>query len=225
MIRMMLVAVVLSSANGLLSAADYRVEMIEDELPADVLAADIVERISPQGLRVVRGSNRTICEIWPVKDWQVTPDFKATNERLYPFKAGQLIGVLRFRRRGSDFRGQQISRGVYTLRFGMQPVDGNHEGTSPTRDFLLLVKAEDDNSPETMSVKQLMESSATAADSNHPAMMCLQRLSEQEKVEAPAMRHDADRDWWMLRFANGAVAGVQQLSLPVELVVEGHAEE
>lgn len=226
MIRIMLIALAVVAASEVsLFAADYRVEKTEKELPVDELSAAVAESISPAGFRVLRGENRTVCEIWPSKEWSVKPDFKATNELLYPFKPGQLIGVLRFSRRGGDFRSQQIARGVYTMRFGMQPVDGNHEGTSPTRDFLLLVRAEDDASPEQMSVEQLMESSASAADSNHPAMMCLQRISDQDKVEAPTMRHDTERDWWMLRFANAASAGGQQMSLPIELVVEGHAEE
>ncbi|MDG2385502.1 MAG: hypothetical protein P8N76_27780 [Pirellulaceae bacterium] len=225
MMRMFLVVVVLMTAGDMLFAADYRVEIIKDELPTEDLATKIAEQISPEGLRVVRGEKRTVCEIWPLKNWDVVPDFESTNERLYPFEPGQLIGVLRFRRRGSDFRGQQISRGVYTMRFGMQPVDGNHEGTSPTRDFLLLVRAEDDASVKPMAVDKLMESSANAADSNHPAMLCLQRLSDKKEVKAPGMRHDADRDWWMLRFANNAKTGEKRLSLPMELVVEGHAEE
>ncbi|MCP4192826.1 MAG: hypothetical protein GY768_19610 [Planctomycetaceae bacterium] len=223
--RMFLVAVVLIAASEFLVAADYRVETTKAELPTEDLTANIVEQISTDGLRVVRGEKRTVCEIWPMKSWDVMPGFQSTNERLYPFRPGQLIGVLRFRRRGSDFRGQQISRGVYTMRFGTQPVDGNHEGTSPTRDFLLLVRAEDDSSIEPMGVKKLMEFSASAADSNHPAMLCLQRLGDKADVKDPRMRHDTDRDWWMLRFANDAKVGQKQLSLPIELVVEGHAEE
>ena len=108
MMRMFLVVVVLMTAGDMLFAADYRVEIIKDELPTEDLATKIAEQISPEGLRVVRGEKRTVCEIWPLKNWDVVPDFESTNERLYPFEPGQLIGVLRFRRRGSDFRGQQI---------------------------------------------------------------------------------------------------------------------
>ena len=41
----------------------------------------------------------------------------------------------------TDFRGQEIKKGVYTLRYGQQPEDGNHIGTSELADFLLAIPA------------------------------------------------------------------------------------
>ncbi len=217
-------ALVLASvlADGT-SAADYEVQVLQESAPTDELSEDVAAKLSPSGLRVVRGSKRTICEIWPCKEWPVKADFQPSSELLYPFQPGQLIGVLRFTRRGSDFRDQTISRGVYTLRYGLQPVDGNHEGTSPTRDFLLLVNAESDTSVEPKELQALMDASAEAAGSSHPAMLCLQAVSAD--VDAPTMRHDEERDWWILRFASTAKSTKNAQELPVELVVVGHAEE
>ena len=224
MVRLLLFAGVAFGFVGMVNGADYRVEKLAEAAPADDLSDELAATLADEGFRVVRGSNRTVCEIWPCKEWMVKPGFKPTSELLYPFKPGQLVGVLRFKRRGSDFREQQISRGVYTLRFGMQPVDGNHEGTSPTRDFLLLASAESDASPEVMDVKKLLELSAEAAGSNHPAMLCLQKVQDADG-ESPRLRHDEQRDWWMLQFQNTALAGDEKLSLPMEVVVVGHAEE
>lgn len=220
---LLLVFIVIGMMQGVV-VADYRVEVLAEPAPTDDLSEDVAASLMDQGFRVVRGSNRTVCEIWPAKVWPVTPGFESTSELLYPFKPGQLLGVLRFRRRGSDFREQQIDRGLYTLRFGMQPVDGNHEGTSPTRDFLLLTSADNDASPEVMDIEKLLELSAEAAGSNHPAMLCLQRVQDAD-AESPSLRHDEERDWWMLRFNNDSIAGDKKISLPIEVVVVGHAEE
>ena len=216
----LVVATMLSTS---LSAADYKVEVLQEAAPADELSEEVAAKLSESGLRVLRGETRTVCEIWPCKEWAVKADFKPTSELLYPFQPGQLIGVLRFTRRGSDFRDQTISRGVYTLRYGLQPVDGNHEGTSPTRDFLLLVNAENDTSVEPKAIEALLEASAEAAGSAHPAMLCLQQVTAEG--DAPAMRHDEERDWWILKFASQAKSTNESQALPVEMVVVGHAEE
>ena len=123
MVRLLLFAGVAFGFVGIVNGADYRVEKLAEAAPTDDLSDELAATLADEGFRVVRGSNRTVCEIWPCKEWMVKPGFKPTSELLYPFKPGQLLGVLRFKRRGSDFREQQISRGVYTLRFGMQPVD------------------------------------------------------------------------------------------------------
>jgi hypothetical protein len=204
-------------------AADYEVQVLEEAAPADELSDEVAAQLTSTGLRVLRGSTRTVCEIWPCSEWSVKADFEPSSELLYPFQPGQLIGVLRFTRRGSDFRDQTISRGVYTLRYGLQPVDGNHEGTSPTRDFLLLVHAENDTAVEPKDWEALMESSAEAAGSSHPAMLCLQAATSD--ADAPTMRHDEDRDWWILKFASMANSAKDSKVLPVELVVVGHADE
>ena len=149
---------------------------------------------------------------------------KLRRQRLYPFTPGQLIGVLHFGRRGSEFRDQPVSGGWYTLRFGLQPVDGNHEGTSPTRDFLMLVEASQDAADKQWDEKELYQASAQAAGATHPAILCLQPPSEDG--ETPAMHHDDFHDWWILRaLGKGVGSKNQPQDLPVELVVVGHATE
>ena len=81
-----------------LNAADYQVQVLEEPAPADELSEEVAAELSPSGFRVVRGSTRTVCEIWPCKEWAVKADFTPSSELLYPFQPGQLIGVLRFRR-------------------------------------------------------------------------------------------------------------------------------
>jgi hypothetical protein len=199
-------------------------QVVKDGMPKDDLSKEIADLIADEGIKVLRGSNRTVCDIWPCRKWDRQSDFKPTAEVQYPFTQGQLMGVLRFRRRSTDFRDQQISSGVYTLRYGQQPVDGNHVGTSPTRDFLLLLKAEDDRSPGLMGEEELMKLSAEAAGSSHPAMMWLNRRGNVDAA-APSLYHDEDRDWWILRLSDGKPSDSSAGKLSIDLVVVGHAEE
>lgn len=202
---------------------EYSVEVIQQGPDAEEVSADLVGVISDTGYRIKSGS-RTTAEIWLCKQWPVDPSFEKSMQRLYPFQPGDLIGMLHFGRRGSDFRDQQISSGWYTLRFALQPVDGNHIGTSPTRDFLVMVDASEDAADKDWGEDDLNQASAGAAGSSHPAMICLQPLGQ--SGEAPSIRHDEANDWWILRAqGKGIGADDKAMELPIEMVVAGHALE
>jgi len=195
-------------------SADYRVEPLNEAPPIDALKGDIAAQLKANGVRVIRGTKTTFCDIWLCKKWDVIPDFKPTTELLYPFKSGQLIGVARFGRKGADFRDQDIPTGVYTIRFGQQPVDGAHVGTSLTRDFLLLVRAEDDQDAKVTGEEELNERSSAAAESSHPCLLSMQRRAAKKY---PSMRHTEEADWWTL--AVQGAAGDKPMS--IEFVISG----
>jgi hypothetical protein len=202
---------------------DYTVEAIQGAPDTDEVSAEVRALMADQGVRVKRGS-RAAVEIWLLKEWTIDAEFEQSDQRLYPFVPGQLVGLAHFGRRGSEFRDQQVESGWYTMRFGLQPVDGNHEGTSPTRDFLLLVKAGQDSADKQWDEKELHKASAEAAGATHPAMLCLQLPEEQG--ESPSIRHDEATDWWILRaLGKGVAANQAPQEIPIELVVVGHASE
>ena len=169
-----------------LDAQEYRVEVTEEAAPAEKLSDEVAALLSTQKVRVIENESRTVCEIWPCQEWPLKSGFSVGEGLMYPFEPGQLIGVVQLKRRGSDFRNQSISRGVYTLRYALQPIDGNHTGTSPTRDFLLMLAADQDRSAAPMEETPLNEASAAVAGSSHPAMLCLQRPVEGAEVNTLA---------------------------------------
>lgn len=199
-------------------SADFRIEPLDEGPPADALQGAIGETLDNSGFRVIRGTKTTYCDLWLCKHWETRVDFEPTPEIMYPFRPGQLIGVARFARKGADFRDQDISKGVYTIRYAQQPVDGAHVGTSLTRDFLLLVRAEDDSNAAPTSEGDLNERSAVAAESSHPCLLSMQRV---ESKKYPAARHHEETDWWIV-----AVPGkAGDKKLPIAFVVSGVAVE
>src|SRR5207253_5875829 len=52
-----------------------------------------------------------------------------------------VLGALRVHKTMIDYRKQKIKEGVYTLRLGYQPSDGDHMGTAPNNEFCLPVPA------------------------------------------------------------------------------------
>ena len=206
-----------------LSAAEHRVEKLNEAAPKEGISKEIAATLSPTGVRVIRGTSRTVCDIWLCKQWDLKT-LKAEGEILYPFQPGQLIGVVRYPRRGSDFRDQQVDKGVYTLRYGHQPVDGNHVGTSVTRDFVMLVAVDKDKKPALFAYKPLVERSSEASDSGHPALLSLQEVSG-GKDQVPSIRHMDEMDWWIVRLQGKAKLKDKLQPIKLDLVVVGHASE
>ena len=203
---------------GRASSADHRAELVDEAPPAGSVAPDIAALLGSKAIRVTRGSTRTLCDIWLCKQWDLKT-FDAGADLLYPFEPGQLIGVVRFHRRGAGFRDQDIDKGVYTLRYAQQPVDGAHVGTSLTRDFLLLVSAESDKNPKVMRYDPLTEASAEVAGSSHPAMLAMKKIQGDGKPGS--LRENASEDWWLARLAGRAKAGGKEKDLAFDLVVVG----
>ncbi len=201
-------------------AADYRVEPLGEAAPSDDVSADIAATLSKTGARVIRGTKTTFCDIWLCKAIATESNFKETSELLYPLTPGQLIGVAKFGRRGSDYRDQDIDSGVYTLRYARQPVDGSHVGTSLTRDFLLLLQASVDKSTAPLDYDKLTEHSAEAAGSSHPALLSMQQVPKDAK--SLTMRHNEEHDWWVIGLDTKDKSGK---TLRLEFVIYGVAAE
>ena len=83
-----------------------------------------------------------------------------------------VVGALRVPKGITDYRKQKVPAGVYTLRYGIQPMDGDHMGTAPYNDFLLASPAGEDKKPDLLAVKPLQELSAKVTG-DHPAVFLL----------------------------------------------------
>jgi hypothetical protein len=202
---------------------DYKVEKIDSPPPAEGVSAEIRQLLAPTGFKLVRGESRVIAELWLVKELPIAADAKTGPEVLYPLTPGQLVGIAHYPRKATDFRFQDIPAGVYTVRYGHQPVDGAHVGTSPTRDFLVLVPAEKDQSPAPLAQEALVEGSLEATGTAHPGILSLQRVAEEG--ESLSVREDSDHEWVIVRFAADIDQGGAKKKLPMELVLVGYAAE
>jgi hypothetical protein len=215
-------ALVLSLGAGMVRAQDVTLEPLAAPVPADSVSADIASQLAGDGFRLKLGT-RILAEVWLAKQWPVAAGFQPTPAIQYPFAPGQLIGVIRYARKGGDFRGQEIAAGTYTLRYALQPVDGNHVGTSDTRDFLLLLPAADDVKPAPVGPEDLIKFSQAAAQTAHPAMLAMKAPAP---GDAPAVEHEETHDWWLVKLAGTSVpAGAEAKSLTIEWVVVGKAAE
>ena len=206
------------------AAQSYKVQT-QGTPPPEELAPAIRESLAHETIRVV-GPEGLLCEIWLRK----TVPARAVGKQELGVAYGQLaegtlVGVVRFIPIATDYRRQRIKPGVYTLRYALQPVDGNHMGVSPYRDFLLLAPAAADLSPAPVIQAELLNLSRQASGTGHPSVWSL-TAAEGNHSTLPALAHKEEEDHWILYFRvvlqpeNASPSG-----LVMALVVVGHAPE
>ena len=208
-----------------LVAAEESYKLAEIKEPPQGLAKGIQSVLNPQGYQVT-GPDGPLISVWLTRNVVTKANFEPTLSVKYPFEPAQLIGALQVHENSgyTDFRGQEIPAGAYTLRYGQQPMDGNHIGTSETQDFLLAIPAEDDKDPFPLRfVKDLHEKSAKSAGATHPAILPLVPV-EGEAGKTASLTHDEDRDFWILNLSGTSRKGGQETKVPLRIIVVGLSE-
>lgn len=191
-------------------AQEYKIEPLKQAAPAGVPAA-VRAALSGEGYKVVDGQGKTYAEVWLRKAVPASETPGGPKGAVqFPFLAeGELLGALHFPGEGHDYRDQSIAKGVYTLRYGLQPVNGDHLGVSPYRDYALLLPAAKDTSLTNLAAKPLNDRSSESAGTSHPAVLMLVAAPAAGPAP-PALNHDEEKNTW------GAV-------VPLNLEVKGAA--
>jgi hypothetical protein len=107
---------------------------------------------------------------------------------------GTLVGAVKLSADYRDVRGRVIKTGVYTLRYGIQPANGDHLGVSPYREFLLLSPAAVDTDPAPRGHDGTVEISKQAIGGSHPGVWSLDPPvagGEALKAHQTELGHDA----------------------------------
>ena len=130
-----------------------------DPVPSE-LAAPVAAKLAPGGVRAT--ANGATITFWWVAE---LPAASLTD-----VPEGTLIGAVKLDADGRDIRGRVLKAGVYTLRYGVQPVTDDHFGVSPFRNFLLLSTAANDKDPAARDHDATVELSALTLGGKHPAV-------------------------------------------------------
>ena len=141
-------------------------------LPAAGASDELKHAVEDKGYRVTLDDGWT-ADFWFAK--QLKTATKDVPGALYPELANaEFVGVVSFPKGMTDFRGQAIPAGMYTLRYQLLPQDGNHMGVAPNPDFLLAIPVASDPNPEQRYLlKKLVTLSAQSTGSSHPAVIAM----------------------------------------------------
>lgn len=175
-------------------------------------SAALAPALSKEGVQVLKEDGSVLCEMWFVT---ALPSGGAAEESasFAGTPHGALLGVARFPTRHSDRRGQTIKPGVYSMRYSLFPLNGDHQGVSPQRDFILFVPvAIDTNAAVRPDYETLMNMSRKASGTPHPLVLSFWK---DESGAAPGIEAAGDSDR-ILHTRIGAV--------PAAIIVAGRYE-
>ena len=155
------------------STADLSATKHGDPLPAQ-LAPAVAAELAPGGVRVTVGANALT--FWFVKQLPASAEASAGKNAPAVWsevKEGTLVGAVRIDKDFRDIRGRVVKAGTFTMRYGIQPANGDHLGVSPYRDFILLSPVALDTDPAPRGHDGTVEISKEAIGGSHPAVLSL----------------------------------------------------
>jgi hypothetical protein len=163
--------------------------------PTDV-PANFRQLLQSDGTKIVDAKGATVSEIWLVSTAPNGPKSSEENITLPNIPHGSLLGVIRFPVAGKDRRGQGIKPGIYTLRYSMFPISGDHQGVAPQRDFAVLTKMSDDTDPKAApNFEALMGMSRKASGTPHPLVMSIWKADDPKQD----FTQQGENDWVLQR--------------------------
>ena len=133
------------------------------------LAAPVGAVLAPEVVTITAGTAKL--EFWWVRS--LTLKAGAKTPAWSHVADGTLVGALRLTSAWTDIRGYTVRPGVYTLRFALQPQNGDHMGISPNREFLLPGPASDDSSTDSVGYDGAVLLARKTSRRAHPAAISL----------------------------------------------------
>jgi hypothetical protein len=197
------IAVTFAAAIAAAAQGQYKVQSAGAP-PSDVPAA-LAGKLEKDGAKIVDGSGKTVAEIWLVTDLKKGPKSAEESVTLPEIPQGTFLGVLRAAGPYTDRRGQQIKPGVYTLRYSDMPINGDHQGAAPQRDFAVLSRIADDTDPNsTPAFDALMAQSRKASGTPHPLVLSMWKAD----APNPALTNEGESDWVLTRKAGDTMVSI-----------------
>jgi hypothetical protein len=206
---------VISSVGAL--AADNKLEAIGAY--TDSAASDGLKKaLDSKGWRISTADG-AYCDVWLRA--AIPAGKNETSGAVYTSVGDStLIGVITFARPTTDYRGQAVKAGSYTMRYAVHPADGNHLGISPLRDFLVMVPVAMDSNPDAQfKFEELIKMSTKVTGTNHPGVLSLTQPAS--PPVAPKIETDENNH---IMFSS-SIKNQSGTTIPVSFIVKGRAEQ
>lgn len=152
---------------ALLVAAQSLAASAQTAPPPSELSPSITAALAAGGARVAIGD--ITVEFW----WVKSIAGAAPGGGWSGVESGTLVGAVRVAGAFKEVRGKPVKPGVYTLRFGLQPQNGDHLGISPNREFLLLSPAASDSDAKMLGFDGVVAIAKQTTGTSHPASLSL----------------------------------------------------
>ena len=180
----------ISALAALSLAVAPTVTPLKDKPPAE-LAAGVSSRLAPAA-RVAAGA--ATLDIWLVDKLESSggPGWSGVD-------SGTLVGALRVSGEFNEVRGKVVKPGVYTLRYGLQPQNGDHLGISTFREFVLISPAAIDTDPKVLGFDGVVALSKEVIGTAHPASLSLDPPEDAPGAVLSAYKNEHGHDGVVLQ--------------------------
>jgi hypothetical protein len=199
----------------------YSVKEAKTAIPEGI-KEPIGKALDERSFQFLDEKGNLLCELWFRKEVpaKATADQIKNGLTYREIQEGTLLAVAKFPKEIIDYRKQKLKAGVYTLRLGFQPENGDHMGTAPYPDFCLLTPAGDDKDIAPLSGKDLQENSTKASGTAHPAVLLLFPIPLKEAGESAKVVDKGDGHFALTRKLELKV-GDQKIELGIGLTLVG----
>ena len=201
-------------------AAELTLKVVEKEAPKEI-DASIREALQSKAIQLLEGEKPAF-EFWFRSEMPLQAKPAAVDKGLEALKQAALLGVVSVAKATRDYRDDTVPSGVYTMRFALQPQDGNHLGTAEFLYFAVLTPVKVDSKLDGITdYKALVKASSKETSTDHPMVMSLRPATSEEgdvpKLSEPAPEHKSVR----VKLPAKGSAPDQKTSLVFELVYQG----
>ncbi len=213
------------STNVSAGRADEPVKLtVAEAAPPDELAGAIRSVLQPTVIRLAE-KGKPFFELWLRKELRLAQMPPTDAFALTAVKEGTVLGALKVHQQRRDFRDEEIPPGVYVLRLGLLPEDGDHLGTSPTRTFALLTPARKDRKLAALDYEELVEASSTVNAAEHPSNLNLQPAAKEGNGFPKLASHsDGEHKVVYLRLPARVEGQKKPVAITFAMVYEGIGE-
>jgi hypothetical protein len=191
--------------------------------PAEV-AEPIRAALDGKVLRI-EAESKPIFEFWFRNELPLAEKPAGGTLGLTTMPEGAVLGVVRVGEDQYDFRNEEIPKGVYVLRLGIQPEDGNHLGVAPTRTFAMLLPAKQDTKLEPVQHEELMKAAAKINAAKHPSNLNIQPVEKMDG-QFPRLeeRNGGEHKVILLKIPGRVGKSADKATLTFALVYDGQGQ-
>ena len=182
------------------------------EKPPSQIDPAIAAVLQPSATRAIVGG--ATLDIW----WAQAIALSTEGSGWSGVDSGTLVGAMRVSGAYKEIRGKVVAPGLYTLRYGLQPQNGDHLGISPFREFLVISPAAVDTDPKVLGFDGVVAVSKQVIGTSHPAGMSIDPPEDAPGALLSTYKNEAGHEGIVFevpRTLNGTAAGTVKFGLIV----------
>jgi hypothetical protein len=204
-----------------LRAGDFTLKTAE-QAPPPQIGESIRGLLQPKAIQLMNG-DKAAFQLWLRQEIPLKSKPSSPAAALAAIPETTWLGALSIQADGfKDYKDNDIARGIYTIRFALQPQDGDHLGTAEFNYFAVLLPPDLDKETNSFTkFAPMVKASGKLTSSGHPQVLSLRPVStpsgEIPAITEPAPEHKAIR----LKLS-GKPADSEKTELTFDLVYQGH---